>query len=259
MTFSTSGALSVTTSTGLSMSGSISVAFNYPQIVGVQNTDPTDLFNLNIQWQRPNNFSYQNYEVILFKEFGKPPLTFPNILTESFVLNAANTNNTVQPGSSFIVQVRGFLNGVFGPLSFPLNVSTSGGDVYGPTGTDATSVNNLVCTYYPKELRCTWNTGSRNWINATFYVDCVRSATPYQNARAYIVLKVLNTGGPSAPLPTVEIVPLPSGCRCNATLTVFYASPVIRVDLRLPTNTGDFINTDKAVSGFPNTPTTLIV
>jgi hypothetical protein len=238
-------------------SGSITAAFGYPQITGIVNTAAqTDLFNLNIVWQKPVGFAYQNYELFLI--VNGTALVIPNILTEAITLNAANTNGLVQPGTDYVVQVRGFLAGAYGPQSLPVTVSTSGGDVYGPTGTDPTSVNNLKCNYFPKSLRCTWSTGSRLWINATFYVTCSRTASPFVAAKAYIVQKVINAAG-STVLPTLAIVQLPSGCACTATLTVFYATPVIRVDLTLPPAGAGFINTDKSAIGFANTPTTIIL
>jgi len=223
------------------------------QITGITNTQ-SDLFNLYISWQKPVNFAYQSYELFLI--VNGTALVIPNLFTESVVLNAVNTNGLVQPGTDFVVQVRGFLNGAYGPQSLPVLVSTNGGDVYGPVGTDGTSINTLRCTYFPKNLRCTWNTGNRPWINATFYVDCTRKVTPYVGARAWIVQKVINTAGSTA-LPTTSVVPLPSGCGCTAVLTAYYATPVVRVDLALPGNGTGVINTDKSNLGFINTPTTL--
>lgn len=248
---------SFSVSPSYTLSTSVTVAFNYPQIFGIINAAAnTDLFNLRINWARPQGFNYQFYELFLI--VNGTALVIPNIIGESIVLNAANTNGLVQPGTDYVVQVRGFLNGAYGPQSLPITVSTAGGDVYGPTGTDGSSVNTLKCNYFPKQFRCTWSTGARPWINATFYVWCRRAVTPYVDARAYIVQKVLNTAG-STVLPTTSIVPLPSGCQCTATLTAFYSTPTIRVDLTLPPLSGGFINTDKSNLGFPNTPVTLIL
>jgi len=205
---------------------------------------------LNIVWQKPVNFNYQSYELFLI--VNGTALVVPNIFTESIQLNAANTNGLVQPGTSYVVQVRGFLNGAFGPQSLPVVVSTAGGDTYGPVGTDPTSINALICTYFPQNLRCNWNTGSRAWINATFYVACVRQVDPIKSATAYIVQKVINTSGTTV-LPTTSVIPLPSGCRCTATLTAYYSTVTTIVSLVLPGGS-TYITTDKSALGFPNTP-----
>lgn len=228
----------------------MSVAIGYPQITGIVNTNPTDLFNLAISWQKPVNFQYQSYQLFLI--VNGTSIIIDNILTENYLLTAANTGGLVQPGTSYIVQVRGFLNGGFGPQSLPVAVSTGAGDLYGPVGTDTTSVNQLQCNYLPQNLNCRWLSGSRldAWINATFYATCTRKVTPIFGARAYIVQKVLNTLG-STVLPTTAIIPLPSGADCLVLLTVYYGTPVLRVDLSLPGN-GAFVNTDK--SPRPNTP-----
>lgn len=204
---------------------------------------------MNIVWQKPVGFNYQSYEVFLI--VNGTSITFPNVLTESILLTSANTNGLVQPDTTYVVQVRGFLNGAFGPQSLPVTVSTSGGDLYGPVGTDTTSVNTLRCNYFPQNLRCRWNTGSRPWLNATFYVWCNRTVDPIRGAMAWIVQKVVNTAG-SVALPELAIVPLPSGCRCSVLLTVFYATVVVRVDLTLTNAPTGFVITDKPPR--PNTP-----
>jgi hypothetical protein len=232
-----------------SISQTITAALGYPQITGIANTI-NDLFSMNIVWQRPTNFNYQSYQLFLI--INGTSLTLDNIPTENILLTAANTNGLVQPGSTYIVQVRGFLNGAFGPQSLPVQVSTSGGDFYGTVGIDSTSINQLSCNYYPQYLRCKWNTGSRPWINATFYVWCNRTVDPIKGAMAWIVQKVFNPTG-SVTLPTTAVIPLPSGCRCSVHLTAFYATVVVVVDLDLTSAATGFVTTDKATIK-PNTP-----
>lgn len=245
--------LTTSVSASWSYSGSISAGTGYPQITGITNTI-NDFTSVNLVWNKPVGFAYQSYQVFLI--VNGTSITFDNIPTENLLLTTANTNGLIQPGQSYFVQVRGFLNGSYGPQSLPVTVSTNGGDVYGPVGTDPTSVNNLQCNYFPQNLRCQWNTGSRLWLNATFYVQCNRTVTPIQGAMAWIVQKVLNTAG-STTLPTLAVIPLPSGCRCQVDLTVFYSTPVVRVDLILTNAPTGLVNTDKSNLGKPNTPLTV--
>lgn len=251
--YTNSNSYTISTTASFSISGTVSAAIGYPQITGIVNTI-NDLFSLNIVWQRPVGFNYQSYQLFLI--INGTSVTFNDIPTETLFLTAANTNGLVQPGQSYIVQVRGFLNGAFGPQSLPVQVSTSGGDFYGTVGTDLTSINSLSCNYFPQSLRCTWSTGSRPWINATFYVQCERTVTPILGAMGWIVQKVLNTAG-STTLPTTSVIPLPSGCSCGVHLTAYYSTVAVRVDLDLTAASTGFVNTNKA-NIRPNTPLTVV-
>lgn len=249
--FTNSNTYSTSVSGSVSLSGTVAAGFGYPQISGVQTTT-NDFNSLGVAWQRPTNgFAYQSYEVILLTDTSNVTATIP-AFTESATLTPANTNGLLQPGQRYSVQVRGYLNGIAGPLSFPLFVTSNGGDFYGTVGSDPTSVNGLFCNYYPQELNCKWNTGSRIWVNATFYVWCNRTVSPIEDAKAYIVQRVVNVNATAA-LPNTAVIPLPSGCRCMVLLTVFYATPVIRVDLDLTSASTGFVNTNKPQIR-PNTP-----
>jgi len=250
VSLSASYSYSISFTPSYTISGTFSVAFGYPQIQGITNTNPNDLDNLNIGWLRPLGFTYQSYQLTFITN--GTSITFNDIPTENFVLTPSNTNGLIQPGGVYVVQVKGFVNGAFGPQSLPFSTSTFAGDPYGPTGGDSNSVNNLLCYYKPKNLRCLWNTGIRQWINATFYLNCSRVVEPIMTAQAYIVQKVLNVAGSTA-LPTLTIVPLPSGCSCTLKFTVFY-STMDNVTLLLPVS--GFINTNKAPMS-PNTPLTV--
>jgi len=239
---------SITFTPSYTLSGTFSVAFGYPQIQGITNTNPNDLFNLNIAWQPPVGFNYQSYQLTLITN--GTSITYNDIPTTSFLLTPANSNGLIQPGGIYVVQVRGFVNGAFGPVSLPFNTGTFGGDPYGPTGFEPSVVNNLKCNYLPQNLRCTWITGSRTWINATFDVNCTRIVDPIRSSQAHIYQKVPNIGG-STNLPTISVVPLPSGCICSLKFTVFYSTSE-SVTLLLPGN-GGFIITNKSPQ-FLNTP-----
>jgi len=202
---------------------------------------------------------------LFIKDYILPLTSFPavtsiiaGIPTTEFYFTLCNFNESnLLPSKTYSVQAYGVTAaGVIGPLSFPVTTGLTLLTYLGPTVSDVNSISGLTCYYGHPYITCNWNNGNRAWINATLQFNCTRTtllaSTAYQ-AEEYVlaVLKNQNTFGGG--LPTSASLYLPSGCACVGSLTSYYNSPTVFVQLNIISPTA-FVDTTQPAA-IANTPT----